>query len=277
MKFRIVPIESLAIPPSGWVAIHGEALTVLPLVADNSIDAVITDPPYCSGGFTEQARRAAKGQGLRSENIRREGWFINDNMGTAGIAWLLRQVAVEAYRMLKPGGSFLVFCDWRMIVNLAPAMESSGLRWQNLIVWNKGAPGLGVGFRPEAEYILHFVKGVGRFYAKDVGNVLDYSRVPTGQREHQTEKPVELFADLVRVASPLGGVVLDPFAGSFASGEAALTRGRQYIGLDWARAYVVSGGNRLQAAAGQPRLFEDPDYVEEEPLELFEPEPVETV
>jgi site-specific DNA-methyltransferase (adenine-specific) len=188
-------------------------------------------------------------------------------MGTAGIAWLLRQMAVECYRVLKPGGSLCVFCDWRMIVNLAPAMESSGLRWQNLIAWDKGAPGLGVGFRPKSEHILHFVKAVGRFYAKNVGNVLNYSRVPTGQREHQTEKPVELFEDLVRVTTPKGGVVLDPFAGSFASGEAALARGRQYIGVDWARAYVTSGRMRLDAVARQPRLLDDePEYVEQEEL-----------
>lgn len=61
---------------------HGDALEFVRGLADASVDAVVTDPPYCSGGLTEAARRAGIGQGLRSENLRRDGWFGGDNMGT---------------------------------------------------------------------------------------------------------------------------------------------------------------------------------------------------
>jgi site-specific DNA-methyltransferase (adenine-specific) len=114
--------------------IHGDCLQAMMDLPDASIDAIVTDPPYCSGGVSEASRSAAKGQGLRSENITRFGWFIGDNMGTAGFIWLMRSVAFESIRLLKKSGSMLVFCDWRMVPNLAPAIESAGFRYQNMIV-----------------------------------------------------------------------------------------------------------------------------------------------
>src|SRR5688572_24490133 len=125
----------------------GDALTAVRSLADASIDAVVTDPPYCSGAVAEASRTAAKGQGLLSENLRRFGWFTGDNMTTAGLAFLLRDLAFESVRVVKPTGSMVVFCDWRMVPNVVPAIESAGLRYQNLIVWDKGAIGLGTGFR----------------------------------------------------------------------------------------------------------------------------------
>ena len=108
--------------------IHGDALQVMQGMPDATIDAVVMDPPYCSGSVSEASRSAAKGQGLRRENINRFGWFVGDNMGTAGLVFLLRSVAFESIRLLRGSGSLLVFCDWRMVPNRAPAIGSASLR-----------------------------------------------------------------------------------------------------------------------------------------------------
>ena len=134
-----------------------DCLQFLRNVESESVDGVVTDPPYCSGGFNESGKAGAKGQGLRSDVIKEVGWFINDRMTTAGLVWLLRNVMIELHRILKDGGSVCLFTDWRMVVHIAPALESAGFRFQNMIVWNKMAMGLGVGFRHQHEIILHFV------------------------------------------------------------------------------------------------------------------------
>ena len=127
------------------VTLHrGDCLDVMRSIEAGSVDAVVTDPPYCAGSVSEASRTGAKGQGLRSQTLTRFGWFVGDNMGTAGITWLLRSIAVEAVRVLKPSGSLLVFCDWRMYSALQPAIESAGLRTQGLIVWDKGSMGAGM-------------------------------------------------------------------------------------------------------------------------------------
>lgn len=212
--------------------LQGDCIELMRELPECSIDAIATDPPYCSGSVSESSRSAAKGQGLRSENISRFGWFKGDNMGTAGLAFLMRAVAFEAVRLLKPSGSMLVFCDWRMLPNLCPAIESAGLRFQNLIVWDKGSMGLGAGFRAQHELVLHFTNGQPKYHDRSTANVIRAKRVTSGDREHQTQKPVDLMAQLIRVTCPKGGVVLDPFCGSGSTGVAAAAEGRQFVGID---------------------------------------------
>lgn len=232
-----------------------DALNLVGRLDTDYADAFIFDPPYCSGGVTEATKQGAKGQGLRSETIRSGGWFINDNMSTAGLTWLLREVAIQARRVLKLGGSFLMFTDWRMVVHLAPAIEGAGLRYQNLIVWDKGSMGLGVGFRMQHELVLHFVKGTGRFYDASTGNVITTKRVSKLDREHQTEKPIELMERLCRVVTPVSGLVVDPFCGSGTTLVAASNLGRRYVGSDISADYVEIARKRL-AQPKQTGMFE---------------------
>lgn len=239
---------------SGTARFHvaqGDALEALRGLAPGSADAVVTDSPYCSGAFTEAGRKQARGQGLRSETIRAEGWFDGDNMGTQGLVWLLRGVAVEAYRVLPEGGSALFFCDWRMVANLGPALESSGMRWQNLLVWDKGSAGLGTGFRAQHELVLHYVKGTGVFHDATPGNVLRAGRMRPDERVHQTQKPVDLIAQMIPVVCPPGGVVLDPFAGSGSIGVAALLAGRRFLGVEREARHVATARERCAGAVGE--------------------------
>jgi DNA modification methylase len=175
-------------------------------------------------------------------------------MGTAGMVWLMRALACEAASVLVEGGSLLVFCDWRMIINLAPAMESSGLRYQNMIVWNKNGAGLGTGFRPQHELIMHFVKGTGVFHALTGTNVVTTARVRSDDKDHPTEKPVALIEQLIRVVSPHDGLIVDPFAGSGTTLVAARNLGRRYIGSDLSEEYCEVTRRRL-AEPFTPTLF----------------------
>jgi len=196
-------------------------------------DALITDPPYASGGFSEAGRKAAGGQGLRSSTRRDRGWFSGDNMGTAGIAWLLRSMVVAARPLLKPTASILIFCDWRQVVNLAPAIESAGVRYQNLVVWDKGSPALGRGFRAQHELIMHFTcRARAKYYDTGAGNVLTVKRPSSTTRRHPTEKPIDLLADLIRVVTPHRGLIIDPFAGSGTVLAAARAMGRRAVGIE---------------------------------------------
>lgn len=223
----------------------GDCLDVMRTMEAESVDAVVCDPPYCAGGVSEAQRTRAKGQGLRSENVRRFGWFVGDNMGTAGLVWLLRAVATESLRVVKSTGSVLVFCDWRMVASLQPAIESAGLRYQGLIVWDKGHMGLGRGFRAQHELVLHFTTGSPECHDKGTPNVIRCSRVGKGEREHQTQKPVELMRRLTRVVCPVGGTILDPFAGSGTTLLAARQEGFRTLGIEREEEYAAIAARRL--------------------------------
>jgi DNA modification methylase len=228
--------------------IQGDCLEVMDSLPDRSVDAVVTDPPYCSGAIGESQRVSAKGQGLRSGTIRKLGWFVGDNMGTAGLAWLLRQLAIKCRRIIRPSGSVSIFCDWRMLPNITPAVESAGLRYQDLLVWDKGRMGLGNGFRRQHELILHFTLGSPIYHHKGTSNVLQASRVRAADRQHQTEKPVGLLVDIIGVVSPTTGVVLDPLAGSGTTGVACLQTGRKFIGIEISGEYCRIAKERIAKA-----------------------------
>jgi DNA modification methylase len=236
----------------GVMIYHGEALAAMEGIGPGVVDAIVTDPPYCAGAVSEAQRTRASGQGLRSENLKRFGWFVGDNMGTAGLVWLLRAVAVEARRVVKPTGSLLAFCDWRMVATLQPAIESAGLRFQNLVVWDKLHMGLGTGFRARHELILHYTLGSPEYHDMGTANVVTSKRVTAADREHQTQKPIDLLQTLCNVVSPPGGVILDPFMGSGTTLVAAATIGRKAIGIEWDEAYCEVAARRLSEAQNRP-------------------------
>lgn len=226
--------------------LHGDCLVKLKELQSNSIDAVITDPPYCSGGFTEASRTLASKQGIREHRTEDIEWFASDNMTTVGITYLIRELCLELDRLMKPDTSLLMFTDWRMVVNLVPVIESCGFQYRNLIVWNKGQMGMGNGFRPTHEIIMHFVKGKATFYTKDVGNVLSVKRLNTADKVHQTEKPTELLAKLLKVVTKKGQTVLDPFCGSASMGETCVKLGRNFIGVEKSSVHYQTAVTRME-------------------------------
>lgn len=226
---------------------QADCLDALASLEPETVDAIIIDPPYCAGGFTEGGRTAAKGMGVVGFD-----WFQGDNMTTPGLVWLLRRVAMEAHRVLADKGSLCVFCDWRMVPMLAPALESSGLRWRNTVVWDKLVPGLGTGsFRARHEMILHFLKGSSvPKHATDVGNVIAAKRVTPKHKNHPTEKPGEVLNALIRATTPEGGTVADVFCGGGSLGAAAIASGRRAILSDASATHVATARMRFYDTGG---------------------------
>jgi len=231
----------------------GDCRDVLPTLG--TVDAVVTDPPYCSGGFNEAGKQASKGMGLRSETVRELGWFVNDNMTTAGLCWLMSAVAGWSRRCLKEGGTFTAFTDWRMAGALAPAIEASGFRYQNLLVWAKPSAGLGRGFRAQHELALHFSNGTPEYHSASHGNVLTSPRVHTSDREHQTQKPIELMAKIIETVAGEGQTVLDPFMGSGSTGVAAVSKSREFIGIELDPVNFDIACKRIEDAQRQGDFF----------------------
>lgn len=231
----------------------GDCLEILPTLG--GVDAVVTDPPYSSGGFTQAAISKAKGQGLRSETISQVGWFAGDAMTAAGGAFLLREIARLAFDATVASATLSMFTDWRVAALYAPAVESARWRYQNLLVWDKGSAGLGSGFRAQHELALHFSKGSPPYFSASYGNVLRCPRVTATDREHQTQKPIDLMRMIVETVAPPDGIVLDTFMGSGTTGVACAKIGRKFIGIEVDDAYFDIACERIKRAVSQRALF----------------------
>ncbi len=227
---------------SGITIYHGDTLEVLYSLGDVVIDAVVMDPPYASG-TRQEAGRNSSGAMLRGERWAAKP-IENDQMTTTGFVWLLREVCYAAKPMLKDGGSMLSFIDWRQWPNLLGAIESTNMRVNQMVVWDKMSYGLGNGFRAQHELILHASKGTPTIYSRSMGNVLAYKRA--SNEDHPSPKPVGLMQNLIEVVSAPGDLVVDPFMGGGSTLRAAKNLGRRCIGIEIEERYCNNTARDLQ-------------------------------
>jgi DNA modification methylase len=177
-------------------------------------DVIISDPPYCSGGFQE-AGRASGSIGTRGEER-----IANDTLSTRGYIALMKSAIG-----LLPAKAIYVFTDWRMWINLFDVAESSGFGVRNMLVWDKETPGMGVGWRMQHELVLVGVRVTAPFDPhKAEGNVLKAKR--TGNPLHPTQKPVDLLETMLEVTN-WAHVIADPFGGSGTTLIACESKGRE--------------------------------------------------
>lgn len=166
-----------------------------------------------------------------------------------GYRYWLSLVLAECFRVCRPGSSCLVFCDWRQLPATSDALQASGFTWRGIIPWRKPLtrPHRN-GFRRECEYVLWGSHGPLAQHGQPVylPGWLSGSQ-PRRNRQHITQKPVEVMAELVRICPP-GGLVLDPFAGAGSTGVAAVRLGRSFLGAEVTAHYARVGRERIRRA-----------------------------
>ncbi len=197
--------------------IHGDSLTVMREMESESVDAIITDPPY---GIDYQSAWKPKD--------RRLGKISNDK---APFIWWL----YDAYRVCKIGGVLLCFCRWDVQQVFVDAIKLAGFTVKSSIVWDRAVHGMGdlkSQFAPQHDIIIFATKGAYVFPGKRPSDVIKIPRVSSTALFHPNEKPVDLMAWLITSTTERGAIVFDPFAGSGATLVAASENGRQYIGID---------------------------------------------
>ena len=224
---------------------HGDALLLLQDIQSASVDLLLTDPPYSSGGMFRGDRTVStEAKYVQTATLADRPDFDGDTRDQRGfLAWASLWLA-EGWRVTRPGGSCLIFTDWRQLPTMTDAVQAGGWIWRGIVVWDKGpAVRPRSGFSARAEYIVWGTRGP---FSADVylpGVILAPS--PRGDaRIHQTEKPVGLLEQLVAICPP-GGVVLDPFAGSGSTLAAARVQGRRSVGMELNPEYVTLATGRL--------------------------------
>lgn len=230
-----------------------DCLEGLQSIPDNSVDAIVTDPPYSSGGAFSGDRRSRTG--VKYADTAYNGAvslpdFSGDNMDQLGFMELTRQVFAKCREKTKPEGVLVTFIDWRNLPALCNSIQAAGWVWRGIAVWHKpnGRPQKGR-YRNEFEFIvwgsngpMPFERGVGC-----LPGLYKYSNVAYKDRLHQTEKPLQLITDLLEIV-PKGALVLDPFIGCGTTAVACLQTGRRYIGFELSKEYHAIAEKRVADA-----------------------------
>ena len=218
--------------------IHGDCFELNTGIPDESIDLIVTDPPY--------------GMSFVS-NIRKVKYrpIENDN----NLDWLPDWMESQ-YRILKDNSHAYVFCSWHHVDVFKQQCAKSGFRLKNILIWHKNNAGQGdlLGdYAPQYEFILFLTKGRRELNGKRVSNIIKCAK--TGNEHHPTEKPVNLMQFLIEKSSNRGDLVLDNFFGSGATAIACHNTGRRFLGHEIDKERFDSAQKRVNMLLTQSTLF----------------------
>lgn len=238
----------------GCALFQGDSLQLLPNLPTASFDAVIADPPYCSGGTTAgERRRAPEDKYAQDGNACGRPSFGGDLKDQRSFTWWTMAWLSLCRPLLREGGYCLVFTDWRQLPAVTDAFQAADLTWRGIVAWDKGgasrAPHKGY-IRHQCEYLVWGTSGPCRS-AEHAGPFPGCYQIPVNRKDkhHLTGKPTALLRALVQLVPP-GGRILDPFAGSGTTLVAAALEGRQAVGVEREASYCEITAQRLRCLPG---------------------------
>jgi len=229
---------------------HGDCREIVPVMETGAIDIVLTDPPYSSGGMTRSDRNQRTSDKYRRTQVhKKDPDFTGDNRDQRSLAlWCSDWMAACLYRT-REGAAIVCFIDWRNLPCVVDAVQVGGWVYRGIAVWDKdgGRPDKGW-FRAQAEYMVlgsngPLVRGVHAPGICQAG-VLRHN-VVGAQKQHVTEKPVEILRDILRTRDDWA-TVLDPFMGSGTTLRAAKDLQKHSIGIDLSEQYCEIAAKRME-------------------------------
>lgn len=121
-----------------YTMLHGDCMSLMSTMPEASYDAVITDPPYASGGLSTAARdRDPRVKYQLSGTRKYYPTFANDNRDQrTHLMWSVRWME-QALRLTRPGGWLMVFTDWRQLPLTSDALQIAGWTWRGIIPGTK--------------------------------------------------------------------------------------------------------------------------------------------
>lgn len=229
---------------SDVVVVKQDCNEFLQLLPKNSVDLILTDPPYA----------ISKNTGFQGSKGKKtiERFAISMDFGE----WDHKEIDISlfmknSYKCLRKGGTLIVFYDlWKMNY-LAEEMTKAGFKQLRFIEWLKRNP---VPINSKYNYLTNCreiavssVKiGKPTFNGKYDNGVYSYPIPNNEKRYHPTQKPLELMKDLIKKHSNKGDLVVDPFLGSGTTGLAAVFHNRRFAGCDVNEKYVDIARKRMK-------------------------------
>lgn len=220
--------------------LHADGLTTLRTLANNSVDLILTDPPYIIS--RSSGMQSLKTSGTVDAKYGTK-YAIQTDYGTWDSEFTMETLAAyvdEFYRVVRSGGSVIIFFDVWKLESLKQLLTTSGFKQHRFLEWVKTNP---VPVNAKATYLsnarevaISSVKGgSSTFHAQYHNGIFEYP-IYQGQRGidriHPTQKSLPLFQELIRIHSNPNDLIVDPFGGSGTTYIAAQQEGRRCISTE---------------------------------------------
>lgn len=208
---------------------NGDCLEILKTLPDNSVDMVLTDPPY-GVGMTSNSQKATFNELLMVKPF-------------------FKELFLEIRRVLKDDGLVYCFTDWRTYPFLMPIINDI-IPVKNMLIWDKaGRITPNYGFFHE---LIIFAGNHQRtIYKKNIIKTPSFAsntRKTNGEKLHNAQKPIELLQELIVDGSDENDVILDCFMGSGSTGVVCINTNRKFIGIEIDEYYFNVAQNRIKQA-----------------------------
>lgn len=221
--------------------LNDNAIDVMKKMKDESVDLIVTDPPY---KVTARGNAGNSG-GMMQKKLSMQGKIFKHN-DIKPIEYI-----PEFYRILKDGSHCYIMTNHVNLQEILNVATECGFKFIKSLIWNKGNKIMGQYYMSQFEYILFFRKGKGKKINKcGTADILDIPNKKTkgedGKNLHDTEKPVELMKILVENSSQENEIVLDPFLGVGATGIACRELNRNFLGIELDEHYFEIAKNKIE-------------------------------
>lgn len=231
--------------------VNGDCLEVLKTIQDESVDCILTDPPYNLGLFMHNRNtNLAK---MRDNQFAYAGW---DNIEYEEWCSNMREFLKECSRILKPKGTLISFMSIIKVESFIRFADEVGFYYKTTGIWHKKNPmprNMNLQFVNSTESWVYFInRGTsGTFHnnGKVVHDYLESSVTPLSEKKHgkhPTQKPLSIMKQLINLTTNEGDIVLDPFMGSGSSCVAAALLNRNFIGIELNESYFDITSKRLE-------------------------------
>jgi len=231
-------------------------LELLSTIESNSVDLVLTDPPYiiskASGMDTYKKHLNAGGEHTKHPDGSKNHLALNTEFGNWDKNFTIKDLEKsidEFYRILKPGGSCIIFFDLWKIETLRNLLNKFSKH--RIIEWVKTNP---VPINQSATYLsnsremaISCVKGgKATFNGKYDNGIYKFPIYAGKDRFHPTQKSLLLFEELINKHSNKGDIVVDPYVGSGTTALASINTNRKYICGEPSDEYYQKGYDRCK-------------------------------
>ena len=213
---------------------QGDCLELMKNIPNNSVDLLLTDPPY---GIDFQSRH-------HNDKTKRKPKILNDKKPFTDFIPLIKS------KIAKTGG-ILCFTRWDVQQIFIDEFIRNGLKPKNVLIWDKKGNSMGnlkKVFGSRYESIIWIPNDDFKFKNGRPQDLISVPKVPPCKLIHPNEKPVELLEFLIEKTTSQNATVLDCFMGSGSTGIACINTNRDFIGVELDDKYYKIAEERIKNA-----------------------------
>lgn len=231
---------------------NGDCIETLKSFDENSIDFIITDPPYNLGNFMRDRQTNLKK--MRSNFFGSAGW---DDLDYDDWSQHMDEFFKQANRVLKKRGGMIMFMSLIKTETIVQLAQKHRFYYKTTGVWHKLNPmprNMNLHFINSVEGWLYFISkektGTFNNQNKAIHDFIETPVISAGEKifgKHPTQKPEALLEHFISLLTNPNDVVCDPFMGSGTAGVVSKKLGRRFIGIELSPEYFSIAQKRIDS------------------------------